>query len=272
MLKRWMVAIVGVPVLIFVFYGLSSVWTAIMFSLIAVLAVYEGLWSTGLVKHFRIVMYSVILSGLIPLWAYFGGEEKLLLVGVFAYTFLIFCEALASNYTVTFEKLCAAFFFAVLIPFFFSSFIRIRMGSGELGVYYLLMPLVASFASDSFALFAGMAFGKHKLAPSLSPKKTVEGALGGFAGAIASCIIYGIIVNIAFDLRVNYVALVLYGALGSVVAQIGDLSFSYIKRQCGLKDFGKLLPGHGGILDRFDSVLFCAPLIEILVWLLPAFS
>jgi len=261
-----------VPLLLFVFYGLPSVWTAVLFSLIAMLAVYEGLWSTGLVKHFRIVIYSVILAGIIPLWAYSGGEEKLLLAGVFGYTFLIFCEALASKYAVTFEKLCAAFFFAVLIPFFFSSFIRIRMGSGEMGVFYVLLPMVAAFASDSFALFAGLSFGKHKLAPSLSPKKTIEGAFGGFAGAIGSCIIYGAVVHIAFELQINYVALAVYGALGSIVAQIGDLSFSYIKRQCGLKDFGKLLPGHGGVLDRFDSVLFCAPLIEILVWLLPAFS
>ena len=179
-----MVAIVGVPILLFVFYGLPSVWTAIMFSLLAVLAVYEGLWSTGLVKHFRIVIYSVILSGIIPLWAYNGGEEKLLLAGVFGYTFLRFCEALASQFSVTFEKLCAAFFFAVLIPFFFSSFIRIRMGDGDTGIFYVLMPMVAAFASDSFALFAGMAFGKHKLAPSLSPKKTVEGAFGGFVGGL----------------------------------------------------------------------------------------
>jgi phosphatidate cytidylyltransferase len=267
-----MVAIVGVPALLFVFYGLPSVWSAVLFSLLAILAVYEGLCSTGIVKHFRIVIYSVILSGLIPLWAYNGGEEKLLLTGVFCYTFLIFCEALASKYAVTFEKLCAAFFFAVLIPFFFSSFIRIRMGNGEFGIYYVLMPMVAAFASDSFALFAGLGFGKHKLAPSLSPKKTVEGALGGFAGAIVSCVVYGVVVHSAFDLQTNYVALAFYGALGSVVAQIGDLSFSYIKRQCGLKDFGKLLPGHGGVLDRFDSVLFCAPLFEILIWLLPAFS
>ena len=75
-----------------------------------------------------------------------------------------------------------------------------------------------------------------------------------------------------FQMKVNYLCLILYGALGSVISQIGDLSFSYIKRQYKIKDFGNIFPGHGGVLDRFDSVIFCAPLIEILVMFLPAFS
>ena len=161
-----------------------------------------------------------------------------------------------------------SFFFAMLIPYFLSSFVRLH--ELALGKYLVLLPLIAAFASDAFALFAGMAFGKHKLAPALSPKKTVEGAVGGLLGAVVFCLLYGVILQRGFQVQANYPLLVLYGFLGSLVSQLGDLSFSYIKRQYGLKDFGNIFPGHGGVLDRFDSVIFCAPLIEILVHYLPA--
>jgi phosphatidate cytidylyltransferase len=133
-----------------------------------------------------------------------------------------------------------------------------------------LLPIVIAFTSDSLALFAGMAFGRHKLAPQLSPKKTVEGALGGFFGAIACTLLYGLILRTWCGITVCYPILALYGGLGSVVSQMGDLFFSYIKRQYGIKDYGNVFPGHGGVLDRFDSVIFCAPFIELLFRLAPA--
>ena len=169
---------------------------------------------------------------------------------------------------ISLEKLGGAFFLSIVIPFFLSSFLRIRQM--EHWQYLILLPLEAAFLSDAFALFAGMAFGKHKLAPELSPKKTVEGAVGGLLGSILCCLIYGAVMQFGFGLGVSYLRFALYGALGSLVSQLGDLSFSYIKRQYGLKDFGNIFPGHGGVLDRFDSVIFCAPLIEILIHWLPA--
>ena len=155
-----------------------------------------------------------------------------------------------------------------MIPFFLSSFLRIRQM--EHWQYLILLPLEAAFLSDAFALFAGMAFGKHKLAPELSPKKTVEGAVGGFAGAVVCTLVYGAVLQFGFQVPVNYLYLAVYGALGSAASELGDLAFSYIKREYGLKDFGNILPGHGGILDRFDSVIFCAPLMELLLHVLPA--
>lgn len=161
-----------------------------------------------------------------------------------------------------------AFFLSVVIPFFLSSLLRIRQMEPWRAL--IILPFVVAFLSDAFALFAGMAFGKHKLAPELSPKKTVEGAIGGFAGAIVCTVLYGVVLQLGFSMQVNYLYLIVYGALGSVVSQLGDLSFSYIKREYGLKDFGNIFPGHGGVLDRFDSVIFCAPLIELLIHFLPA--
>ena len=206
-----------------------------------------------------------------------GGPDPLLgllrrpsaaLCGLFVYVLLLFCEAIASRKRITLEKMGGAFFLSVFIPFFLSSFLRIRlMGNWEALV---VLPFIVAFISDAFALFAGMAFGRHKLAPELSPKKTVEGAVGGFAGAVVCSVLYGALLQFAFRWQVSYAALALYGALGRVVSQLGDLSFSYIKREYGIKDFGNIFPGHGGVLDRFDSVIFCAPLIELLIRILPA--
>ena len=270
--KRLTVAAVGIPLVLCIFLWLPPVWLAIMFSLLGAMASYEVLWSAAFAKHARITVYSCILAALIPFYFYFfSANEELLLCGVFFYVILIFCEALASHYKVTFEMLGAALFAAIVIPYFLSSFVRLRVGQGELGIYYILLPLVSAFSSDAFAFFVGLSFGKHKLAPDLSPKKTVEGSVGGLFGAVVGCMIYGLVMSFGMKLHVNYFAMIVYGVLGSVISQIGDLSFSYIKRQSGIKDFGAIFPGHGGVLDRFDSVIFCAPLTELLIWLLPAF-
>ena len=249
--KRVLVAVIFIPLLLAAIYGVSPVWPIILPIIIAALsmiAVHEALWSTSFLKHPRISGYSILLAGLIPFWVYYDGRPLPALCGLFVYVLLLFCEAIASRKRITLEKMGGAFFLSVFIPFFLSSFLRIRlMGNWEALV---VLPFIVAFISDAFALFAGMAFGRHKLAPELSPKKTVEGAVGGFAGAV--------------------VCSVLYGALGSVVSQLGDLSFSYIKREYGIKDFGNIFPGHGGVLDRFDSVIFCAPLIELLIRILPA--
>ncbi len=268
MFQRVMVAVVFVPLIFLLLFFLPPIAIPIAISVLSMIAVHEVLWSTGFVKNARLSAYSILLAGLIPFWTYIGQGTFSALCVVFLYFALTFAEAISSHYTVTVEKMGGAFFFATLIPYFLSSFIRLDQMEG--GKYLILSPLVAAFLSDAFALFGGMLFGKHKLAPELSPKKTVEGAVSGLVGAVVSMLVYGLVLDLGFHLTVRYPLLALYGALGSLMAQMGDLSFSYIKRQYHLKDFGNILPGHGGVLDRFDSVIFCAPLIEILWRLLPA--
>lgn len=270
MVKRVAVAVVCIPLLFVVFFVLPEIFIPIMISALSMVALHEVLWSTGFVKNAWISGLSIALSGVVPFWVYIGQGMRSALCGIFIYFVCIFVVAISSHYTVTLEKMGGSFFFAMLIPYFLSTFVRIDQM--PLADYLILLPLVAAFTSDAFALFAGMAFGKHKLAPELSPKKTVEGAVGGLVGAIVCCLIYGAVMQFGFQLKVNYVFLAIYGLLGSLVSQVGDLSFSYIKRQYGLKDFGNIFPGHGGVLDRFDSVIFCAPLIEILIYWMPAIS
>ena len=106
-----------------------------------------------------------------------------------------------------------------------------------------------AFLPDSGAYFMGMRFGKHKLAPIISPKKTVEGVFGGAASAVLGMLVYALILSTCFDMQVNYLYAVIYGIASAVGSVFGDLCFSVIKRQTGIKDYGKLIPGHGGILD-----------------------
>lgn len=268
MFQRVMVAVVCIPLLLVIFFVLPPIAVPILIAALSMIAVHEVLWSTGFVKNGKLSGYSIVLAGLIPFWVYYGQAALPALIVLFVYFLLTFVEAISSNYQVTVEKMGGSFFFATLISYFLCSFIRLQQMDG--GKFLILLPLVAAFLSDAFALFAGILFGKHKLAPKLSPKKTVEGSVGGFFGAALGTAVYGLVMQFAFQLSVNYLLLVLYGLLGSLVSQIGDLSFSYVKRQYNLKDFGNIFPGHGGVLDRFDSVIFCAPLIEILLRLLPA--
>lgn len=271
MVQRIMVAVIGVPLIFVILYACPPVVLAAVLSLLSALAIHEVLWTTGLVRHGRIVAYSMAAAALIPLWCFFEWSELAVLGGLLVYLTLLFGEAMASNMELRVEQLGCALLFTVMVPYFLGAMLRIRQME-ELGIYYLLLPILIAFLSDAFALFAGRALGKHKLAPRLSPKKTVEGSVGGVLGAVVSCLVYGLILEQAFSLDVNYLFMAVYGFLGSLISQFGDLSFSYVKRQCGIKDFGKLLPGHGGVLDRFDSVIFCAPLTEFLILLLPAFA
>jgi phosphatidate cytidylyltransferase len=138
------------------------------------------------------------------------------------------------------------------------------------GRYFILIAFVLAFLSDTGAYFAGLYLGKHKLAPVISPKKTVEGMIGGVLAAIVGMLLYTLVLDLAFDFfQVNYLYAVLYGVVGSLASVFGDLSFSVIKRQCGIKDYGNLIPGHGGILDRFDSMMIVAPLVEAFLLLIP---
>jgi phosphatidate cytidylyltransferase len=109
--------------------------------------------------------------------------------------------------------------------------------------------------TDTFAYFSGYLFGKHKLIPNVSPKKTIEGSIGGILGSTICCLIFGYI------FKLDMALMIVMGIIGSIIAQIGDLFASSIKRYVGIKDYGNLIPGHGGVLDRFDSVILVAPFV-----------
>ena len=162
-----------------------------------------------------------------------------------------------------FRDVCTILMAGIAIPLAFQCLMQLRLM--EHGGGLVMIPLVAAFSSDSAALFAGMALGRHKLAPAVSPKKTVEGSIGGLAGGMLGIVIFRIVFFLVTEVQLNIAWCVLLGLVGAVLGQLGDLSFSAIKRECGVKDYGRLLPGHGGVLDRFDSVIFASPVVWLLI-------
>jgi len=151
-------------------------------------------------------------------------------------------------------------------------FIPLVRSDDAVGVHLFFMLFICAWLSDTGAYFIGKFFGRHKLAEKISPKKTIEGALGGVGFSVAGAIILGLIAQFIFKLQANYLLLALSGMVGSVLGQLGDLFASWIKRQYDIKDFGNIMPGHGGLMDRFDSVLTVAPYIYLLVQLLQKFD
>lgn len=269
MKTRVITAAVLLPLLLIVLLVLPKIFTAILFGVMAALAAYELLQSTSLLRQQPILLGSaMVMAFLVSLWSCLGKEYAVALLGTLLYCIVLFGLMMRSHIKIQFEHVAYCLAAGLLIPFLFTSVVRIHAVKST-GNYFVLVPFVLAFLSDTGAYFAGRAFGKRKLAPVISPKKTVEGVVGGVLCAMLGMVLYTLILQVAFSFRVNYLFALIYGLLGSLGAVFGDLCFSVIKRQCGIKDYGNLIPGHGGILDRFDSMMVVGPLTEAFLLLLP---
>lgn len=164
------------------------------------------------------------------------------------------------------DQVMAAYFSLIYAPVMLSFVFLTRQL--ENGIYLVWMIFISSWISDTFAYLTGVMIGRHKLAPVLSPKKSVEGAVGGVIGAALVGALFGVYISSALGMDQIAVILAVVGGVGSVISQVGDLAASAIKRNHDIKDYGKLIPGHGGIMDRFDSVIFTAPITYFLIILL----
>ena len=267
MRTRVITAAVLVPLLLLVLFAAPKIVMVILFSLLCAFSAIELLYNTGLVKHFRLVIYTVVTAALVPVWCYFGMNKSWALAVMLLFTVLLFMETMLSGMKLRFDRICICLVGGLLIPFLLSSLVRIL--APDNGRYVILIPFVVAFLSDSGAYFIGCRFGKHKLAPLISPKKSVEGVFGGVSFAVVGMLLYTMVLQVFFDASVNYGYALVYAILGSGIGVFGDLCFSVIKRQTGIKDYGTLFPGHGGVMDRFDSMLFVCPLIEMLLDILP---
>jgi len=180
---------------------------------------------------------------------------------MFVLLFYLFGIAVFSKGKISVEAIAVFFMMTVYVAGSFTCIILLRHTTH--GVYLFLLSFLGPWISDTFAYFTGRFFGKHKLIPEVSPKKTVEGCIGGIVFAALSFVLFGWFVRTE-TLEPNYIFLAIFGAVVSVLGQIGDLIASVVKRHYNIKDYGNLFPGHGGVLDRFDSVLAAAPILYIL--------
>lgn len=256
-----------VPALLAILFIAPKFMTALLFGVICAFAAYEMLYNTELIRHVRLVAYAMLAAFLIPLWSFWGMEPVWGRIGILIFFALMFMEMMLSHGKLRFEKVAMCAFAGLLIPYLLSGIVRIM--AMENGRYFVIIPFVVGFLSDTGAYFIGCKFGKHKLAPVISPHKSVEGVFGGIAFAIVGMMIYGLVMQFGFYFDVNYAAVALYGLLGSLCGVFGDLCFSVIKRQTGIKDYGNLIPGHGGALDRFDSLVMVGAAMELMLHLLP---
>lgn len=275
MKARVLFGVVGFVFVLLALYVFPSIVLEIAVAALCVLATYEVLGSTKLV-HNRLELLLCLLVALglaiehfdilpLDLQDVVQGLIFVLLIGSFAIE-------LKFHDSMNVSQVSWGFFGALLVPYLMLSLLRIYqmdfrpIGQTDLraGQFLVLLPLLAAWGADTCALFAGMLFGKHKLAPVVSQKKTVEGAVGGVIGGAVLVLLVALLMNATLGLKMPLWSAVVLGAVGAVLGEIGDLSFSVIKRQTGIKDYGHIFPGHGGVLDRFDSVLFVAPFAEIL--------
>lgn len=271
MASRLFVAVLGIPLLLAVLLLCPSVGISVAAGVLCAIAAYELLWMTGFLRRRVMLISSIAVAFAMPIWIYFDCNLVLGLVGLLIFSMILFGVAFASHEQVTVGELSGCYLAGLVIPAMFTALVLLTE-TGHNRVY-LMMPFVASFCSDAAAYFVGRSLGRHKLAPVLSPNKTVEGSVGGMLGAMGGCVLFGaIMVWLHFAAGAAFRPLMLYGILGSVVSQFGDLAFSYIKRQFQIKDYGHLFLSHGGVLDRFDSVIFCAPLTYAMVSVFPFFQ
>ena len=269
MKQRILVAVIGIPLLLLVLCWAPHWATAALLAALGVIGAHELLAAVSGAEKTKSLWVLAGFMAVCTVFSTYAGMEAYkgtvlvavpwLLCASVVLLFLLAVRWFGRENAVAFQDVCAVLLGGVAIPLAMSCLLRLRLM--EFGGGLVRMPLVAAFMSDSAALFTGMACGKHKLAPKASPKKTVEGAVGGLVGGIVGMVLFRIVFFFVTVQALSIGWCMVIGLVGAFMGQLGDLSFSVIKRQCGIKDYGRLLPGHGGVLDRFDSVIFAAPVV-----------
>ena len=271
MLTRIITAVVALLIFIPVLVFSGTVVFPIVMALLSLIAAYEMISCVGMTKLNGIFVSAILFAGLAPMVPYLYPENAVQIIFALAIVFMItvFTTVVFGRGTIDYPFSVSVFTGVFYIGIAFASIVLLR---GE-GKYLYLLVFIGPWVSDTFAYFGGRLLGKHKLIPEVSPKKTVEGSVSGIVFTAAAFVLYAFIIKKFFDpdFAANYVFYAVEGAVVSVISQIGDLIASVIKRRFLKKDYGKIFPGHGGVMDRFDSVLLTAPVIYI-ISMLPFFN
>lgn len=237
---------------------------------IAAMCIVEGLSAKKLDKKVTMLIPCTVFC---VLFCLFYWNKLACMVIVFAFIVALYMAMVFNHEHLVFHDLSFALTITTMCTLGLWSLVYMYdLRKSIVGIFYVIAALAIPWFADGGAYFGGSALGKHKLCPKISPKKTVEGAVSGIIVGTLLPLVEGVIFTQFFfdsSVSVNYVNFAIIGFCGSLISILGDLSFSLIKRSCNIKDYGSLIPGHGGMLDRFDSVIFTAPLIMILDMVLP---
>lgn len=257
MLKiRILSALLGIPLIIFIllYRGLYLYFFVAAVSLVGLFEYYRAMNNIGINTNKAFGYISVIVYYIMFLLPITFDRPGFLIA--FSIISLLTYEIVKQEHNI--NEISINILGISYIPFLFSHLLFIE--KLKYGNIILWLPFLTAWFTDTFAYFVGIYMGKVKLCPKISPKKTVEGALGGIAGSIVFSIVSGIVIN-NLGVNIKIIHFVITGLLCGIASEVGDLTASYIKRYTGIKDFGNIIPGHGGILDRFDSILFTVPVI-----------
>lgn len=274
MKQRFISSAVGLILLAVVLALFDTIVVNIVVALLAWLAVYEMFSATGCWNFRPLSIPATIFAIAIP---FLSSRllSRVIPLTCYLYVLVLFSVLLRNHKKIHVEQVAVVFTFSLMIPFSLSTLVYQRDWNGTtLGIFYVLLSLGSAWLSDTGAYFAGHAFGKHKLAPVISPKKTVEGAIGGMIFADFAMLMISWMYSLAsaaagYPIQIHYLAIACIMPFLSAVSIVGDLSASILKRQFGVKDYGSIMPGHGGVMDRFDSALMVAPLVYIISRYLP---
>ncbi len=259
MKTRIISAIVAIVLLAAVLSLHSTIVLNIALSLIGTLMTYEVIRATGLKNNILLLLPSLLVTLSVPIIAnFYNGYIAYIAI---AFIYIVICMSVTFKYhtEIGFETIYLVMIETVMICAAMLSLVIIENKCGSDSWKHLLLTLCGAWLADTGAYFVGTLFGKHKLCPEISPKKTIEGMLGGFASNALLFVLFGYIFLTDGGKVPNYMLLALMGAVCAFLGMVGDLGASLIKRKYGIKDYGNIMPGHGGAMDRFDSVVYVAP-------------
>lgn len=254
-------AAVGIVIAVAVFLMHNTIVLPIAVSLIIGLMIYELLKAASCMEFYPASVAAIVYGMSSPL--VFGTKAAdYSICYQLALVFIVFLTYIMKHKTIKFEQITFILAVSLLVPSAMTCTIKTEAISETHGLALMILGLCGAWIADSGAYFTGTFLGKHKLCPEISPKKTIEGFVGGILITGLVFVGYNYVYSnyvSKVDVEVNYIVSFIAGAACAVIGTMGDLSASLIKRQCGIKDYGKIMPGHGGMMDRFDSVLFVMP-------------
>ncbi len=254
---------VGLLVLGAVLFLFETAVLDVAVALLSMIAVGEMVNAVGLLKtKKRFSLVCVVFAGLFST-SYYHGFASLESFIQFAFGIIVLLFVMNDHKEIKVTDAAFAFFFTIFIPRAFSTILYFRDFGAPESYFLVGTSLAVAWLNDTCAYFSGYFLGKRKLCPEISPKKTVEGAIGGVFGDVILCSVIAYIFSIATGSVINWVSFVIFVPVGAVIAIFGDLCASVIKRQFGIKDYGNIMPGHGGVMDRFDSWIFVAPVLYL---------